>query len=248
MDHVSNLFQDKDKFLKNIPTPMQAPSHDSDNTHTVATPAPEPSLSSVFTSPEPQESPSEPILPEEKPQTDSSKAELVRYTLYKIKDQVDILLHLLDDAAAFVSKPNQSREVPISKPTETPDKNARILEGSFNGEKMVSDDGEIFDVPANYASKSKIVEGDRMKLTIPLVGSFIYKQIAPIERRRVRGELISGGTGGQWQVSTPERNYKVLTASITFHKGRIGDEVVLLVPESGISDWGAVDHIIHREF
>lgn len=228
---------------------MQTPSHDSDTSLPVAAPAPEPSISPISLPPEPQEALGEPILPEEKPQTDSSKAELVRYTLYKIKDQVDILLHLLDDAAAFVSKPNQSLEVPSSpKPTETPDKNARILEGSFNGEKMVSDDGEIFDVPANYASKSKIVEGDRMKLTIPLVGSFIYKQIAPIERRRVRGELISGGTGGQWQVSTPERNYKVLTASITFHKGRIGDEVVLLVPESGISDWGAVDHIIHREF
>ena len=112
---------------------------------------------------------------------------------------------------------------------------------------MRSDEGEIFDVPANYASKSKLVVGDRMKLTIPKVGPFVYKQISQIERKRIRGELISGNTSGQWLVSSEGKNYKVLTASITFNKGRIGDEVVLIIPATGPVDWGAVEHIIHRD-
>jgi len=231
MDHVSNLFQDKDKFLKNMPQ---------------ITPLPDeiPLTQPIEATPEPQDAPITPI-PSSTPD-DASKAALIRYTLYKIKDQVDILLHLLDETASLIP---QGHTPP--RPVETlpeSDKNGRVLEGTFNGEKMISDEGEIFDVPPNYASKSKIVEGDRMKLTIPQVGSFIYKQIAQIPRRRARGELISGGTNGQWLVSAEGHNYKVLTASITFHKGRIGDEVVLLVPESGISDWGAVEHIIHKEF
>ncbi len=244
MNHVSDLFQNKDKFLKNLP---------SDSFSTLPPENPTPPLSTVppFSSAtkEVRQEPDADTEPEQTPAVpnDPSKAELIRYTLYKIKDQVDILLHLLDETTALLpSAPLQVIKTPAQ--TVAPDKNGRILEGIFTGEKMLSDEGEIFTIPANYASKSKLVEGDRMKLTIPENGSFIYKQISPIERKRIRGELVSGGTNGQWMVNAEGRSYKVLTASITFHKGRIGDEVVLLVPESGMSDWGAVEHIIHKEF
>lgn len=239
MDHVSNLFPDKDKFLIGN-TPIQ--------------PANLPSFE--IQTPEDTLSQKEPAVETEAPQTqgktDSSKTELIRYTLYKIKDQVDILLHLLDETTSLLT----TSSLPVQKHTSElslqvqraeADKNARILEGTFTGDKMISDDGEIFTIPANYASKSKLVEGDRMKLTIPENGSFIYKQISPVERRTLRGELVSGGTNGQWLVNAEGKNYRVLTAAITFHKGRIGDEVVLLVPESGMSDWGAVENIIHKD-
>jgi len=237
MDHVSNLFPDKDKFMKNLPTATpqvdETPVGTAESSLIIPSPAPEPQSTDSTPVPPPQAS-------------DDSKAALIRYTLYKIKDQVDILLHLLDETAALIPT---SPTAPLQKePSVSQDPNARILEGTFNGEKMISDEGEIFDVPANYASKSKLVEGDRMKLTIPQRGSFVYKQIAQIPRKRTRGELISGGIAGQWLVSAEGQNYKVLTASVTFHKGRIGDEVVLLVPESGLSSWGAVEHIIHKEF
>ena len=43
---------------------------------------------------------------------------------------------------------------------------------------MIGPKDKIFPVPANYASKSKLVEGDRLKLTILPNGSFVYKQIS----------------------------------------------------------------------
>ena len=58
----------------------------------------------------------------------------------------------------------------------------RIVEGVFDGQGMVGPDGKQYSVPANYASKSKLVEGDILKLTITPRGSFIYKQIEPIEQ------------------------------------------------------------------
>src|SRR5262245_39908864 len=61
----------------------------------------------------------------------------------------------------------------------------KIIEGVFDGQNMMGPDGKQYPVPANYASKSKLVEGDVLKLTIADDGSFIYKQIGPIERRKV---------------------------------------------------------------
>src|SRR5581483_5130165 len=65
----------------------------------------------------------------------------------------------------------------------------RIIEGVFDGKNMQGNDGVEYPVPPNYASKSKLVEGDIMKLTIGTDGSFVYKQIRPVERRRVVGTL-----------------------------------------------------------
>lgn len=232
MDRLGDLIPDKDKYLKNLPVePYMATL---DDTPAAPLPAPEP-ITSV------------PVLPEPKPE--APEAELMRMTLHKIKDQVDILLHLLDETVSFIVPVTSTPPaVKIQTPEpKTPHDDSRVLEGVFTGDKMRSDDGEIFDVPQNYASKSKLVVGDRMKLTIPPAGAFIYKQISQVERIRVRGELVSGSSSGQWLVSSEEKKYKVLTASVTFNKGRIGDEVILILPAVESSDWGAIEHIIHRE-
>ena len=65
-----------------------------------------------------------------------------------------------------------------------------VIEGVFDGQIMIGADGKKYSVPANYASKSKLVEGDILKLTIDRQGNFIYKQIGPIERRRLIGSLV----------------------------------------------------------
>lgn len=123
---------------------------------------------------------------------------------------------------------------------------SKILEGHFNGEKMIGDDGREYNVPPNYASKSKLVTGDRMKLTITATGAFIYKQIGPIERKRVIGTLYFEEAHTRWTVVTPEKTFKVLPASISFYKGKPGDEVILFVPEHTPAEWGAVDQLIAK--
>lgn len=123
---------------------------------------------------------------------------------------------------------------------------ARTLEGLFNGEKMIGSDNHEYHVPPNYASKSKLVTGDRMKLTITPSGSFIYKQIGPIERQRVIGTLEFNPEHNRWVVKTESKEYRVLTASISFYKGKVNDEAILLVPQNGVTEWAAVDHLIAR--
>jgi hypothetical protein len=42
----------------------------------------------------------------------------------------------------------------------------QIIEGVFDGQDMIGADKKTYPVPANYASKSKIVEGSKLKCTI----------------------------------------------------------------------------------
>ena len=120
----------------------------------------------------------------------------------------------------------------------------KIVEGVFNGKSMVGPDGKDYPVPANYASKSKLVPGDVMKLTIGGDGGFVYKQIGPVERKRVVGPLTQ--EDGQYKVIAAGKAYKVLLASVTFYRAEAGDEVVMLVPAVGDSEWGAIDNVIPK--
>ncbi|MFA6271669.1 MAG: hypothetical protein WC693_00985 [Patescibacteria group bacterium] len=124
------------------------------------------------------------------------------------------------------------------------DHNGRVVEGVFDGLNMVGPDGKQYNVPANYASKSKLVEGDVLKLTISNDGSFVFKQIGPVERKRLIGMLNQDDTTGEYQVLANGKSYKVLLASITYFKGEVGDEVVILVPTDKQTDWAAVENIV----
>jgi hypothetical protein len=120
-----------------------------------------------------------------------------------------------------------------------------VLEGIFNGEVMIGPDGKEYSIPANYASKSKLVEGDLMKLTITPNGTFIYKQIGPVERSRVIGVLMQDKDGSYF-VSANNQKWNILTASVTYYKGQTNDEVIILVPKGAQSSWAAVENIVKK--
>ncbi len=120
----------------------------------------------------------------------------------------------------------------------------KVVEGVFNGQNILGADNKEYPVPANYASKSKLVEGDTLKLTIGDDGSFMYKQIAPIERRKIIGSLKQ--SDGIYLVNAEGKDYKVLQASITYYKGEPGDQVTIILPKDHDSIWAAVENVIKR--
>jgi hypothetical protein len=121
----------------------------------------------------------------------------------------------------------------------------KIVEGVFNGENMTDKNDKEYPVPANYASKSKLIPGDVLKLTVKDDGSFVYKQIGPIERKRVIGILTY--EDGQYKVITGGKAYKVLLASVTYFKGEVGDKITLIIPEMDDSEWGAIENVLPKE-
>src|SRR3978361_29598 len=90
----------------------------------------------------------------------------------------------------------------------------KVIEGVFDGQNMVGSDGKVYPVPANYASKSKLVQGDILKLTIAEDGAFLYKQIGPIPRKQLVGVLKL--EAGHYFVSVGSRQFRVLLASVTY--------------------------------
>jgi len=121
----------------------------------------------------------------------------------------------------------------------------KVIEGVFDGQNMIGPDKKQYPVPANYASKSKLVEGDVLKLTISDDGSFIYKQIGPIERKKMLGVLLVDEKG-DFKVLAEGKPYKVLLASLTYFKAETGDEVTIVVPQGSPSEWAAVENVIKK--
>lgn len=117
----------------------------------------------------------------------------------------------------------------------------KIIEGVFDGQNMVGSDAKTYPVPANYASKSKLVQGDILKLTIADDGAFMYKQIGPIPRRQVVGVLMQ--KDGHYTVNVDGKDYRVLLASVTYFKAKSGDQVSVNIPEDASVDaeWAALE-------
>jgi hypothetical protein len=122
-----------------------------------------------------------------------------------------------------------------------------VIEGVFNGQVMIGPDGKQYSVPANYASKSKLVEGDILKLNIDNNGAFVFKQISPVDRQRLVGHLVKEQSSGDFVVLAGDKVFKVLLASVTYFKGDEGDEIVILVPKAADSEWAAVENIIKQK-
>lgn len=154
---------------------------------------------------------------------------------------------------------NELGDLPISKNTKktyaekaagmtsksTSSEEGRVIEGVFDGQQMVDNKGNNYPVPANYASKSKLIPGDVLKLTITEEGKFLYKQIGPVERKTVVGPLVHND--GQYQVLADGKSYNVLLASVTYFRAHVGDEVTLIIPLSDEdAKWGAIEAVLPK--
>jgi hypothetical protein len=116
----------------------------------------------------------------------------------------------------------------------------KVIEGVFDGQNMVGADSKMYPVPANYASKSKLVQGDILKLTIADGGTFLYKQIGPIPRKQIVGTLKL--ENGHYFVDVSGRQFRVLLASVTYFKAKPGDQVSVNVPEDDTNaEWAALE-------
>ena len=141
----------------------------------------------------------------------------------------ELLMSIMGDDGHVVTPTNSREEV-----------NGKIIEGVFDGQVMVGPDGKNYPVPANYASKSKLVEGDILKLTIAADGGFIYKQIGPIPRKQIIGTLTQHD--GAYYVEASGREYRILLASVTYFHINIGDQVTIIIPEDNPeATWAAVE-------
>ena len=125
------------------------------------------------------------------------------------------------------------------------DAESKIIEWVFTWEEMLWSDGNKYPIPVNYASKSKMVQWDKLKLTIDSLWKMTYKQIAPIERE-IRSGLITKDKG-KFQVVCDWDVYDLLTAAVTHSKAEIWDTISVLLPKGKQASFAAIDAVLPKK-
>jgi len=179
--------------------------------------------------------------------TDLKKLVRVKELVENAESALKVAKQLLADAMGLHEGEKVEAEVYKEKAAtvaKEPSGTGKIIEGVFDGQNMVDKKGTIFPVPANYASKSKLIPGDVLKLTVTEEGKFLYKQIGPVERKTIVGPLVYND--GRYQVLANNKAYSVLLASVTYFRAEVGDEVTLIIPMNEESDWGAIEAVLPK--
>ncbi len=122
---------------------------------------------------------------------------------------------------------------------------SKIIEGLFTWVDMLWSDWNKYPIPVNYASKSKLVQWDKMKLTIEPSGKMLYKQIAPIPREMKTGLVVK--EKDKYQVVAEGQTYDLLTAAVTHFKANIWDKVTIIIPEWKQATFAAIEALIPSE-
>ena len=100
-------------------------------------------------------------------------------------------------------------------------------EGVFDGQYLVAQDGRKTEVPQNYASKSKLVYGDILKVFNDS-GKQIFKQIDRVERKKIEGVLAK--KEGKWYLLSDSGSYRISDVSAEFNKAQLNDKASALIP------------------
>jgi len=123
--------------------------------------------------------------------------------------------------------------------------NSKIIEWVFTWEEMLGSDWNKYPVPANYSSKSKLVQWDKLKLTIEGSGKMMYKQIAPIERAYITGLVVKEKE--KYQVVSEWKSYDLLTAAVTHFKASIWDSVTVIIPNWKQATFAAIEAVLPKD-
>ena len=126
------------------------------------------------------------------------------------------------------------------------DEDTQIVEWLFDGYFMTWPDQKKYPVPLNYASKTKLVPGDVLKLKILADGKFVYKLIRPVERKHVRAVLSKTDDNKFIAVTDDGKTYFLNQAAVTFFKWKASDELYIVTNADGSGSFAAIEAIIKK--
>lgn len=120
----------------------------------------------------------------------------------------------------------------------------KIVEGVFTWESMLWADSNIYPVPQNYASKSRLVQWSKLKAIIKNDWKILYKIIEEIEAETKVWLLTK--SWDKFQVIAENKTYNVLLAAVTYIKWEIWDKVSIKVPKWKEATYAAIESIIPK--
>lgn len=125
------------------------------------------------------------------------------------------------------------------------DDNIQVVEGVYDGYFMVGADKKKYPVPMNYASKSKLIPGDILKLRIMPDGKLLYKLIWQANRKYIKATLSKTDDNNKFTAITDDGQIFFLNqAAVTYFKGQTGDELSIIVNADGLGNFAAIEALI----
>ncbi len=122
----------------------------------------------------------------------------------------------------------------------------KVIEGIYDGYFMIGSDKNKYPVPLNYASKTKLIPGDALKLRIMKDGRLIYKLIGPAPRKYIKATLTKSDEGKRIAITDEGKTYFLNQAAVTFFKGKPGDELSIIINAENKGSHAAIEALIEK--
>jgi hypothetical protein len=174
--------------------------------------------------------------------------------LDSVLNLIEIAENNLKTAKSLLAELNTDKTIKSVSENKTPTLRSteeafalEVVEGHFDGESMIGDNGKVYPVPQNYASKTQLVVGDRMKWILTAEKE-VFKLIQPAQRERVTGTFAIEGENFVALVDNYPASIKILKASATYAMKQLGlkpgDEVAMYIPKDTTPTWGAFINVV----
>ncbi len=143
------------------------------------------------------------------------------------KDKIQLLSQALNAASSSLNLAKQFlTEIEHGGGTgETPG-----LVGKYDGMFMVTEAGKKYPVPDNYAAKTKLLYGDKLKMIEGPEGRR-FKLLEEVERAEEGAQLAL--KDGRFEALGKDASFKLLQGAVRFWNGEEGDKLKILLPKGG---------------
>lgn len=136
--------------------------------------------------------------------------------------------------------------VPTSVVSSVDEDGVQVVEGKFDGTFMIGNDGKMYPVPMNYASKTKLIPGDMLKLRIMEDGKLIYKVIGPAARKFLKAKLTKTEEGKFIALTEENKTFALNQAAVTFFKWNVGNEITIIINGGEDYAFAAIEAVISK--
>lgn len=102
------------------------------------------------------------------------------------------------------------------------------LVGRYDGRFMTTEAGKKYPVPDNYAAKTKLVYGDKLKMIEGPQGRQ-FKLVEKLPRVEEKAQLVV--KDGQFEALAKSGSYKLIQSAVKYWGGEEGDKTKILLPE-----------------
>lgn len=124
------------------------------------------------------------------------------------------------------------------------DADVKTVEWVYDGYFMVGSDKKKYPVPMNYASKTKLIPWDVLKLRVMDDGKLIYKLIWQANRKYVKATLSKSDDNKFTALTDDGEIYFLNQAAVTYFKGKTGDEMSIIVNSDGVGNFAAIEALM----